>query len=160
MCAGSVQPNICHSPGGSMNYKSFFQPSRIAAPFQNAQTQTASVWTYGAEEFVHWLFNLSHGSVTTPERVEMPTVSNRVGRTNCTPKTPWCAGTLRTSFSETFLSMHVSASYRWHQETNRINAAHLKIQMSCSILTFSLQIHCYLKCSLLPFQLQFPNIFF
>lgn len=43
------------------------------------QTQTATVWTYRAEEFVHWLFNLSRATATwlntMPERADTPTVS-------------------------------------------------------------------------------------
>lgn len=78
MCVGSVQPSICHSPGAHTltNLGSFFQPSRIAILSKISQIQTASVWTYGAEEFVQWLVNLSHTSVAwlnrTPERADMP----------------------------------------------------------------------------------------
>lgn len=39
------------------------------------------------------------------------------------------------------------------------SASYLKIQTSCIILTFSLQINCYLKYFLLPSQVQFPNFF-
>lgn len=162
MCVGSVQPNICHSPGCThLNKPGLLLPAKQNShSFPKCLKSRLPLSELVGQKSLYIGFLIFHMLPLQPQKGQtcQPLVK-RVVRTMSTPKPPWSAGTLRTSFSKTLPSVHVNASYpsaSGNKQNKWCSSENTDILHHFDIL---LQIHCYLKCSLPPSQLQFSNFF-